>query len=617
MLNINRENTFFFSEDENINWETFIYVFNDLPIVVSKKDNILTQKYHYIYSISKTELYLYIPERFLSIFKDKFSYTLNEIERTLDYDNLIHFCVMVKNAGDQFEEMLSKNLPFIDRWTILDTGSTDNTIEIINKVLVGKKKGELYQEPFINFRDSRNRCLELAGTKCKYTLMLDDTYIIEGNLRDFLNTVRDDMYADSYSLYVKSHDMEYTSNRVLKTNRKLKYIYRLHEIVQTENNVNVLIPIEVAKINDFSNEYMNTRTNNRKEYDLRILLEEAELEPHVSRHLYYIAQTYNLLNKYELAYTYFLKRANHENKGHIQECVDSLFEAARIAKYKLNLSWDHVFELYMKCYDMDNSRPDAMYFIALHFYFEGEIEKAFPYFKKAYEIGYPINCQFSLKPTLSFYFLPKYLAELSFQFGEYVLGQSACELFLEKIDNFKNVNVGNISFDTLLIENWYEIYKNMNKLKVVENPYIPKKPYFVIVCEKMETQIVELAENTQEDGNYQVVLFSSSLKKEDSNLKNGIVYLDLNNYIDFISVNKIGVVNIFNFINLLSISYNKNIENVYLRILNTQNESDVTKYGFLLLRSPKLKNIICYSELDYNNFTSVFKDFTKEISKEF
>ena len=38
---------------------------------------------------------------------------------------------MVKNGGDQFEEMLLKNLHIIDRWTILDTGSTDKTIEII------------------------------------------------------------------------------------------------------------------------------------------------------------------------------------------------------------------------------------------------------------------------------------------------------------------------------------------------------------------------------------------------------------------------------------------------------------------------------------------------------
>lgn len=42
-------------------------------------------------------------------------------------------------AEAQFENMLTKNLNIIDRWTILDTGSTDETLEIINRVLIGKK----------------------------------------------------------------------------------------------------------------------------------------------------------------------------------------------------------------------------------------------------------------------------------------------------------------------------------------------------------------------------------------------------------------------------------------------------------------------------------------------
>jgi glycosyltransferase involved in cell wall biosynthesis len=118
---------------------------------------------------------------------------------------------MVKNGGSQFYDMLLKNMPLIDRWTILDTGSTDNTISIIDELLINKKKGNLYQEPFINFRDSRNRLLDLAGKDCKYILMLDDTYTINGDLRAFLNEVRDDQLADSFTMYIKSDDVEYGS----------------------------------------------------------------------------------------------------------------------------------------------------------------------------------------------------------------------------------------------------------------------------------------------------------------------------------------------------------------------------------------------------------------------
>ena len=141
----------------------------------------------------------------------------------------------------------------IDRWKILDTGSTDNTVNIINKVLVGNKKGELYQEPFINFKASRNRLLDLAGEECKFTLMLDDTYIVESDLIGFLNEIRGDQVADSFTLYIKSDDVEYGSNRVLKTTGKLRYMYKIHEVVQDKNNIITPYNLELTACRIVSN----------------------------------------------------------------------------------------------------------------------------------------------------------------------------------------------------------------------------------------------------------------------------------------------------------------------------------------------------------------------------
>ena len=131
---------------------------------------------------------MYVPINKLNDFYKDFCYYFDK-EQKFNYDNLIHLCIMVKNAGPLFEKVLEENLPIIDRWTILDTGSTDGTQDIIRRVLKNKK-GKLFEEPFINFRESRNRCLDLAGKVCKYNLMLDDTYVIRPDLRKFLNTVR-------------------------------------------------------------------------------------------------------------------------------------------------------------------------------------------------------------------------------------------------------------------------------------------------------------------------------------------------------------------------------------------------------------------------------------------
>jgi hypothetical protein len=242
---INKNTLIYIHSDSDFHEFLFRHIEIDMPNILAPYNEILINMYKTHYKLTNSDKYLYLNPDYERMFIYKFHYYIKD--GLLDYDNLIHLCVMVKNGGDDFAEMLKRNLDIIDRWTILDTGSTDDTIENINKILVGKKKGALYQEPFINFRESRNRCLELAGTVCKYNLMLDDTYAIEGELRDFLNVVRGDQFADSFSLLIKSNDTEYYSNRITITQYKLRYIYTIHEVIQGNNNVNVVIPFGVDK----------------------------------------------------------------------------------------------------------------------------------------------------------------------------------------------------------------------------------------------------------------------------------------------------------------------------------------------------------------------------------
>ena len=44
---------------------------------------------------------------------------------------LLELVMIVKNSGEILRECLQKNRRFIDHWTIVDTGSTDNTPDII------------------------------------------------------------------------------------------------------------------------------------------------------------------------------------------------------------------------------------------------------------------------------------------------------------------------------------------------------------------------------------------------------------------------------------------------------------------------------------------------------
>lgn len=205
---------------------------SNINIVYSNNTNMITHQNQiiisknrltgaHIYYIPTIEHYITISNELHNIFIDNFKYYIEG--SNLNYNNLINLVMIVKDAGEQFYTMLKENINVFDRYTILDTGSTDNTIDMIKKVYMNKK-GIIIQEPFINFRESRNRSLELAGHYCKYNLILDDSYIVKGDLRSFLTKVRNDQLSDSFSIYIKSDDMLYCSNRIIKSETNLRYI---------------------------------------------------------------------------------------------------------------------------------------------------------------------------------------------------------------------------------------------------------------------------------------------------------------------------------------------------------------------------------------------------------
>lgn len=144
-------------------------------------------------------------------------------------------------------------------------------------------------------------------------------------------------------------------------------------------------------------DYMEKRTMERKEYDLKCLFEMVEEYPDDPRHIYYIAQTYNLLDKHELAAEYFKKRAFHPNKGLEGERYDALFEMTRLYDYTLKRPWSEVEPYYLMLEEWDSERTEASYFLGVHYYLANDKTTAYKWFKKSFALGYPVHKQYGLK----------------------------------------------------------------------------------------------------------------------------------------------------------------------------------------------------------------------------
>ena len=60
--------------------------------------------------------------------------------------------MIVKDEAGNIKECLSKVAPYIHYWVIVDTGSKDNTIEVINQTMEEFGiPGEIHERPWVNF----------------------------------------------------------------------------------------------------------------------------------------------------------------------------------------------------------------------------------------------------------------------------------------------------------------------------------------------------------------------------------------------------------------------------------------------------------------------------------
>lgn len=80
--------------------------------------------------------------------------------------------MIVKNEVHVIKRCLDSVRPFIDSWCIVDTGSTDDTIQVIKQELEALP-GQLYELPWEGFGPSRTAALNLARRWGSHALVID------------------------------------------------------------------------------------------------------------------------------------------------------------------------------------------------------------------------------------------------------------------------------------------------------------------------------------------------------------------------------------------------------------------------------------------------------------
>jgi tetratricopeptide (TPR) repeat protein len=552
------------------------------PILVIS-DDITIEKYKKI-KISSTNRVININENYWtiieSIFGDKIA------GGVLYYDNLINLLIMVKNAGDGFEDMLMKNIPYVDRLTVLDTGSTDNTINIVKKVLE-KIDGKLYEEPFINFRDSRNRLIELAGDVCSYNLMLDDTYVIQGGvkvIRDYLSVIRSDDVADGLSITINSTDIQYGSVRLSRTHKRRKYKYTIHEILDCE--LSVSLPQDIIQINDLGSPYMSERTLERKELDLKLLFNELKQNPNDHRTLYYIGETYTCQHKWKEADEWYVKTMH--GHGYEEEVYDAYYKHAVFNYLYFNTDIQTCERLFMDTYNY-KKRYEPLFMIGYMNFNAGNFEKAYTCLKQAWATGFPVESGMNLKVLQYYLHLPKMLYKLAFEREDF----ETCTRCIESVLKHEPDNA-EVAYFKSMVEtiNANYLYRGIKKRRYSESKLI----CFVIdggwdywdgrsILTKglggSETSVIRYAETIAKMEGYSSLVFCRC--KEDV-IYNNVSYRPIESLIEFVSLYYIDLVILNRYCELTPIiTLNKHKTLLVLH--------DLSREGDVIVDSPYLHGV--------------------------
>ena len=295
--------------------------------------------------------------------------------------------MIVKNESAIIRDTLENIIAHVplDYYVISDTGSDDNTADIIKQFFDEKGiQGEIHHDEWVNFAHNRNSALQHAQGKTDYVLIFDADDRFEGNF-----VLPEELTSDRY--YFRMANSVTGSNvyfRTLMFRNDGSFYWRgvLHEFVEQRKKT-------VVEQKIFGDYYVisgrfGARSNNPQKYfqDAQVL-EKAFYSPEdedlKDRYAFYTAQSYRDADMYEKAIEWYAIRANLG--GWYEEVYHSLLQIS-LLKIELNAPLDEIQRLLLATYEYRPQRAESLYHLARQLRLHDKIKLAYIYANAAVSI---------------------------------------------------------------------------------------------------------------------------------------------------------------------------------------------------------------------------------------
>ena len=288
--------------------------------------------------------------------------------------------MIVRNESKIITRLLSSVLPIIDTYVICDTGSTDDTPNIIKRFFDAHNiPGKVISEPFKNFGYNRTFALKAARNVATYALLLDADMIfkIEPSFDKQL------LSKDSYMIIQRGGGLNYHNTRLIRLDIEAKCVGPTHEYydLPAGHQNEKLDSIWIDDIGDGGSKA------NKFERDIKLLQEGIIEEPNNGRYYFYLANSYFNTGRHGESIPYYKKRI--DLGGWVEEIFYSYLNLGH-AYMKIGQDGEAIFA-WMNGYNHHTNRSETIYEICKYYREKGKNKLAMMFCKLGMEIPYPVN----------------------------------------------------------------------------------------------------------------------------------------------------------------------------------------------------------------------------------
>jgi glycosyltransferase involved in cell wall biosynthesis len=269
--------------------------------------------------------------------------------------------MIVKNEAARIERALESCVQFIEAAAIVDTGSTDNTKQIICDFFRAHQLPcSVVSVEFIDWSQARNAALEegrryAAEQGCDYLLLMDAD--MELKVLDVIQFLGHKV-GPSYDMYQHAGATHYQNRRLVHAALPSQYLGVTHEYLDVPSAG--CIPESEAFFIDHAD---GANRPDKFKRDIRLLKEGLKKEPNNVRYFFYLANSYRDAGSPHKAIEWYKRRI--EAGGWDEEVWNAQFCLAHC--YKTMGNEAEFIRNLLIAYNMRPSRAESLYDLA-HFY---------------------------------------------------------------------------------------------------------------------------------------------------------------------------------------------------------------------------------------------------------